>query len=158
MSKGLNLDAPEADVELSDSAKELSELKASNAKLEAELASFRKAEADRVTAEREGYLESIRVQTAELQAPVAEADLAEIAELFELGKDDLARKCGERLVQIASLSKAGEFERDDEPKQPVGLTSAEVSAKHLRRAGWTVELSADRTEILKSTPPGQKEA
>lgn len=132
---------------------ELDSLKAEHAKITAELGAYRKAEAERRAAEIAGYVESLKADSAELQSPISAADLGDVEELFSLGRDEQAKRLGAALLKTAKLeAKAGAFERDEQANsQPKGLTEAEAEAKILRRAGYTVELSADRKTITNAT-------
>ncbi len=142
-------------------AEELAARDASIAALKGQIEASRAVEKARRQVEVDAYVASLKERAGKAQRPLAEAEVAKVVKLFEGGHDEAARIVGDALAAKAEALGAGPFERATEggtlsPSAPHSL-KAEIAhqAASLRDIGWTVELSADGTQITKRTPPNK---
>lgn len=125
---------------------------------EAQLAEARRAAEEQRAAEDAEYVASLqRRATEEAQQPIAPESLARVEALLSAGDRETAHALGDALL-AASLASGGAGSKpvalgsDDDPQR----ASLQRQAEILRRAGWTVELSADGTHFSTKTPPRRK--
>lgn len=133
-------------------AKELAEAKARAESLAGVVEQARAADKKRRESEVEAFMADLKAK-AQPNA-IAEADLAKVKGLFDRGDDENARFVAGLLLKGAApaqrgttvqLAPAGNLERQKADTAYV--------AGQLRAQGWSVELSADGTQITKQTPP-----
>lgn len=129
------------------------ELTAENAKLRARVAELEKAAKDRRQLEIDDYIATLSAASAEVQKPIAAAELGEVRELFELGKDEAARKLGAALLKTAKLEGGKPFQRaprnrneDSKLEQLKRQVAAEKA--QLEGGGWAVTLNEDETKVI----------
>ena len=105
---------------------------------------------------------AIAAKTAERNAPASADDLQEVRELFELGKDELARRLGQAVLKIAGSEQqialrrtgADKLASTEEPKEK-RRTRAEV--RLMEASGFRdIKLNDEGTEIVSYTAPGKK--
>lgn len=137
------------------------ELRAQLATQAGELAELRTALALARTAveraEGEALLRRVRREAADANAPVPEADLARVQTLLDRRDLDMARALADALLgrsraEHQTAYRRGARARLEETHDPK-KDATEVQARALKSRGWTVELSADGTEILRAERP-----
>jgi hypothetical protein len=121
------------------------------------LEGYEAAEEIRHQDEKACYLESLRQQSAELNAPVAAADLAEVERLLEGGDLKTAKVLGEALLARSRAEGQSAFTRGETTSlaaDPKDRKKASIAARVsvLRRRGWHVETNQDGTEIVRAAP------
>lgn len=141
--------------------KEIADLKAQVSTLTEQLGKRDEADKLRRQGENDAFLARLKERAAKAQKPLSEGEVAKVTKLFAAGHDEAARELGEAFAAKAEALGAGPFERATESAAglaPKGADLKKQIAQHqaaqLRAAGWTVELSADGSEITKQTPPG----
>lgn len=144
-----DLDVPDADEAV---AAEVEQLRARVAELEG-------AATVRRRAEDEAFLERLRRESAEAQAPIPEADMERVAALLRDGQAETAKVMGEAFLARSKALGQVAFQRGAAlPLTPVstedvGKTSAKTQARLLRRRGWKVELNEDGTAVKVARSP-----
>jgi Skp family chaperone for outer membrane proteins len=114
-------------------------------------------ESERRKAEIDSRLAKLKEQA--LPNAIAEADLGHVRALLERGDDALAERVGKLLVDGAKApSIGGKVIPLGAGAQSAAKANTEYLAAQLRESGWTVELSADGTQITKQTPPAAQRA
>ena len=136
--------------QLDEQAKELNSLRVV-------LEGYEAAEEIRHQDEKAAYLEGLRQQSAELNAPIAAADLNEVERLLEGGDLKTAKVLGEALLARSRAEGQSAFTRDETTglaAEPKDRKKASVAARvsMLRRRGWRVETNLDGTEIVRAAP------
>ncbi|MCW8138113.1 MAG: hypothetical protein KIT58_04340 [Planctomycetota bacterium] len=141
---------------------ELERLEAEVEALRAQVSRLEAAAETRREADDRAYLESLRRVSAEVQAPIPEKDLEQVAALLRAGQGALARTVGDAFLARSRAEGQARFHRKDpaslQPEEPAPApeqASVEVQAHALRRRGWTVEIGEDGT-ITRKTPPGER--
>jgi len=120
--------------------------------LRTEVAQLRQAEAAWAQAANEAYVQTLREKAAVGQVMLQAADLEHVTKLLSLGMREEAEFLGTTLLN-AALVKAGKpFSRTEgsgPPLQTSQTAPAEAEAEMLTSLGWKVELSTDKSKILK---------
>ena len=121
------------------------------------VAALHAAEEGRKRGEADAYVEELRVRSAALNAPIPAPDLERVERHLQAGDLDTARALGELLLVRSEAQKEPAFRREE--TRSLGLDTdrlkAQVNAQAyaLRQRGFLVEVSADGTQILTTTPP-----
>lgn len=133
----------------------VAERDATIASLKAAVDEGKKLEAQRRKAEVDGFIGGLKSKAAEKGNAIPETKLAHVAQLFGAGMDEAARSFGETLLANATAGSQGGGTLLDlgAAKDKATKDATANTAAQLRAAGWTVELSADGTQITKQTPP-----
>ncbi len=113
--------------------------------------------------EQQGYLETLKKESAELQAPIPTEDLERVAAFLRDGQAEAAKALGEAFLarskaqgQVAftrggALPLAPKEEGEHEKKK----TSVEVQARMLRTRHWKAEPTGDGTDLQAAPPRGR---
>lgn len=128
--------------------------------LKAVVDEFQAREKSRRQAEVSGYVSGLKAEAAKHGVAIDEGKLAHVAKLFDAGMDEQARVMGDALLAnaVAPVSAPGASKVDLGATPNRAKTEAQYTAEQLRAAGWSVELSADGTQIAKQTPPAAQRA
>jgi len=121
------------------------------------VAAYREAEEARIQEEADALLSRLRIEAAELNAPIPAADLAKVEALLKQGDFDTAVILGEAFLARSEAQTQVPFRRSGGQllhKAPAGGAKGSISsrASMLRRIRWEVAVSEDGTD-LKATPP-----
>ena len=140
----------ELQARLDEQAKEL-------ASLRQVLEAYEAAEEIRQQDETAAYVESLRQESAELNAPIAAADMEEVERLLKAGELKTAKVLGEAFLARSRAEGQVAFSRSSSTAlagAPEDRTKASVAARvrMLRKRGWNVETNQDGTEIVKAVP------
>ena len=136
-------------------AKDLAEAKAKAEALGAGLEQARAAEKARRERDVSDYLGSLQAKATASGNAISEPDLAKVRALFDRGDDENAKFVGGLLLKSATAgtSAAGRVVQLGATGSDRTKTDAAYQAEQLRAAGWTVQLSADGSQIVNKTPP-----
>lgn len=136
------------------------DLRGKLAAAEATLASLRAADVERGLRDDAAYVEGLALESVSLQAPLLEADLAEVRAQLKAGNRPAARAIGTALL-AASRARAGKPIATTKPLAPPVQDEHQLSvirgtAESMRAQGFTVVLSADGSRIESTIPPPAK--
>lgn len=133
-------------------AKRMKDLQQKNAALEAEVATLKQQVAARLAADDAAYLESLAKRSADAQAPIDAAKLAQVKAHIDAGRREFARELGDAYLE-AAVGKGGKPFSAKEPAGPPAANEHEAGAerglKRLRERGAKYERRIARAQNRK---------
>lgn len=104
------------------------------------------------------YLSRLKRDAAEAQAPLSDAELAQVEQLLRDGRVEVAHVVGDALLSRARAMGGAAFKTaqaarlEEAPADPRAVQAA-TEARLLRHRGYQVELNEDRTRVERVVAP-----